>query len=399
MTQAEYAAWTLEWNRSLDMLDTQLRAPQISQGVGELPQVLTGQHRCSLIAVRHIAKTGGVSVRDWMLRLEQQGRGRFFGPVTWMKFRGRCDGRKRYLHCCHPASNRPVSECRQVTVTKARAAAVSEMAAAAAAAATAFSGSGHDDTSTAFASAARGGRGGGAVPAAARRLSLLEFHWPDSALGHWGEPHTFLQMLPRMRPHSLPGCRVVVTTVLRDPFTLYPSLQRHQYDAMRGYGADALKERCQCNLTQCDMLGFVRAFPNFQGWRLTSPHWLTPPLSSVGHDAMFFGASRLLARLDVVGVTERLEDFVQLVCERAGLRPCARVSRLNTLRAMQSTKDCAPPAPDALRAVVREHALADLKLHALATSRFEEAWTRRMKALWRLEVDGVVKYPCKNPAC
>ena len=74
----------------------------------------------------------------------------------------------------------------------------------------------------------------------ARSLTLLEFHWPDSGLGNWGSPYTFLEMLPWMRPHALPGCRVVVCTVLRDPVTLYPSLQRHQYDAMREYGREDL---------------------------------------------------------------------------------------------------------------------------------------------------------------
>ena len=34
--------------------------------------------------------------------------------------------------------------------------------------------------------------------------------------------------------------------------------------------AEALQERCACNLTACDVTGFVRAFPNFQSWRLTS---------------------------------------------------------------------------------------------------------------------------------
>ena len=100
--------------------------------------------------------------------------------------------------------------------------------------------------------------------------------------------------------------------MLRDPMTLYPSLQRHQYDAMRGYGRKALRERCACNLSACDMLGFVTAFPNFQGWRLTSSQWLYPPLQIVGHDTMLAAASQLIDRLDLVGIFERLDDWLQV---------------------------------------------------------------------------------------
>ena len=73
------------------------------------------------MALRHIAKTGGASVRDWMLQREKADLGRFFGPVTWMPYRGRCDGNKRFLHCCHPDDARPVTQCKQVKVTEARA--------------------------------------------------------------------------------------------------------------------------------------------------------------------------------------------------------------------------------------------------------------------------------------
>ena len=345
---AEYAAMALEWNRSIDTLDRQLRliasdrtvaASYTAAAASKTWMVQCADHdaarcarqafsgrldcsaapsrrrcarscglcgrvwvegvanevgeKCSLLAVRHIAKTGGASVRDWMLQQEKLDIGRFFGPVNWMPYRGRCDG-MRFLHCCHPDDPRPVTQCKQVKVTEARALVVSEIASA-----------GHGWPSAH--AAAPTSRRLATIPegrwrASSSLLTMLEFHWPDSALGSWGEPHTFLDMLPFMRPEVLPGCRVVVTTVLRDPLTLYVSLQRHQYDKMREYGREALRERCACNLTACDVLGFVRAFPNFQSWRLTSPRWLVPPLSLVGHEVMFEAASRLVSRLDVVGV-------------------------------------------------------------------------------------------------
>ena len=384
MTAAEYRAWAIEWTRSLDTLELSLRTVENKTGCADdlprrrvqcarilasspsactspgvrrrcsracsicgapamaAPSTVAVSGSCSLVVTRHIAKTGGVSVRDWMLELEEAGRGRFFGPVTWMRYRGRCDGNKKFLHCCDPSDPRPVTTCRQLKVTEARAAALRELA-----------------------------RGDVAAREPPRSLTMFEFHWPDSAMGRWGDPHTFLQMLPHMRPEVLPACRVVVTTVLRDPHTLYLSLQRHQYDAMREYGRGALRERCACNLTACDVLGFIAAFPNFQSWRLTSPRWLYPPLSHVGHDDMYSAASRLLWRFDVVGVFERLDEWLAVVCERAAIAPCAALPHLNAKHGTHKTNGCPPPAADAVAAAVHRHARADVDLHSLARERFE----------------------------
>ena len=40
-------------------------------------------------------------------------------------------------------------------------------------------------------------------------------------------------MLPRMSPRALPQCATVLTTLLRDPQRFYPSLQLHQFPAMK----------------------------------------------------------------------------------------------------------------------------------------------------------------------
>ena len=231
----------------------------------------------------------------------------YLGPVTWMPWRGRWCSKGKYLHCCDPAAYEPHDKCPKVPLTQARSTVVAQLAAA-------------------FGNGTL--RRGMTAPAAmqSRRLTLLEFHWPDSGLGRWGEPHTFLQMLPQMHPARLPSCRVVVTTLLRDPVSLYPSLQLHQYPSMRGYAPPSL------NLSACDYESFVAAFPNFQGWRLTSREWVQLPLRIVGHEAMFSAASRLLRRLDLVGVTERMDEWVELVCVRAGIAPCPTLKHLNDAR-------------------------------------------------------------------
>ena len=390
---AMYLEWAKEWNSSLATLHRELGLHALSEAQQPLS---AGAAACSVVATRHIAKTGGVSVREWMLRLEQQQRARYYGPATWMKFRGRCSGQKRYLFCCLPSDLRGAEDCKVVPLTRARFLALHELrrrswlpmstrraphgrgfkargGGGEAASADALAGSA---VALASSAAARGTK----LQPRATSLALLEFHWPDSALGRWGEPHTFLQMLPRMRPHALPGCRVVVTTVLRDPLTLYPSLQRHQYDAMREYGREALRARCGCNLTSCDVLGFVRAFPNFQAWRLTSSRWVVPPLELVGHDALYDATVALLKHVDVVGVTERLDDFLQLVCARAGIAPCGHVGHLNAQKHRASTRKCTRADPAELRSEIDRHARADVRLHARATTRFDAEWRQHLVA-------------------
>eukprot|EP00966_Prymnesium_polylepis_P287435 6638858-Prymnesium_polylepis.1 len=308
------------WQRSLDELDTLLSAPRVEQhGCGQDGRCgARAQHGgCGLVVMRHIAKTGGVSVREWMLRLERQGRAQYLGPVTWMKDRGRYCSHGRYLHCCHPLDARPAAECRKVTLTEARAEAIRLLA---------IGGGALSNCSARRAKAAAAKAGGTELATAAAPAAtvwcrdvrtMLEFHWPDSGLGRWGEPHTFLQMLPAMRPQRLPaGCRVVVTTLLRQPARLYPSLQLHQFPSMRGYNDAA------SNLSACDYAGFVAAFPNFQGWRLTSAEWSPLPLSAVPHAAMLAVTTRLLSRFDLVGVTGRMADWLMLLCARAGIVPC-----------------------------------------------------------------------------
>lgn len=202
-------------------------------------------------------------------------------------------------------------------------------------------------------------------------LTLLEFHWPDSALGPWGEPHTFLNMFPSMRPHRLPmGCRVVVTTLLRHPMYLYPSLQLHQFPAMRGYN-----QRSR-TLDSCDYEGFVSAFPNFQAWRITSSEWSPLPVEVVSHNMMFSAASRLLRRFDLVGVTERMDSWLLLLCSRVGIVPCPNMKHLNQARRSRNgwmtTTRCPTPNQSLVERAVKVYALADLRLHEWVSSRLED---------------------------
>ena len=91
---------------------------------------------------------------------------------------------------------------------------------------------------------------------------------------------------------------------------------------------------------------------------------------------MLGAASRLLGRLDVVGVSERLDGWLELVCARAGISPCGALRRINERRTTGKTQGCPPPDAHALQRAVRTYALADVRLHALATRRFQADWER-----------------------
>ena len=87
-----------------------------------------------------------------------------------------------------------------------------------------------------------------------------------------------------------------------------------------------------------------------------------------------------MQRLDVVGVVERMDDWLALVCSRAGIWPCGDLGKRNVKHYRDSTRACQPASQHELRTTVQEHALADVKLHAEATARFVAAFDAHMKA-------------------
>lgn len=355
------------WRRGLTQLEEQLKADQLASP----PARTAGSAvNCQLVAMLHIAKTGGVSVREWMLRLERHGRAQYLGPVTWMTYRGRFCSHGRYLHCCHILDKRPASECDKVRLTEARAEAIRHLA----------TGEPNDNSTSERAEGhgllGRNVRARAFLNASStwRRnlLTMLEFHWPDSATGRWGDPYTFLQMFPAMRPQRLPpGCRIVVATLLRNPVELYPSLHLHLFPSMRTYNKQA------SSLTPCDYDGFIAAFPNFQSWRLTSSEWSPLPLSVISHDAMLRASTRLLSHFDVVGVTNEIEGWLQILCSRAGIVSCPPIRHLNAARRSRpsdkfGTLTCNRPNLSATQQSVEQHALADLKLYKWAKSKLAD---------------------------
>ena len=82
----------------------------------------------------------------------------------------------------------------------------------------------------------------------------------------------------------MPGCRVVVATVLRDPLTLYPSLQRHQYYPRlhwwnQRHLQDRLQEAWSCGLWRT--LNLIRLRVAWAIWRVWWLAWTPWGMSMV----------------------------------------------------------------------------------------------------------------------
>ena len=150
----EFAAWALEWNRSLTVLHRAMSSAACAEACGR--HVETGCLRkrslacrrcalceenglpvqpqqpsmpragsCSLVAYRHVAKTGGVHSRV-MLQLDKEARARFYG-LTYYGWTSRSLHRRhgKFLFCCDPRSD---TECKPVQLTEARSLAIRQLA-------------------------------------------------------------------------------------------------------------------------------------------------------------------------------------------------------------------------------------------------------------------------------
>ena len=94
---------------------------------------------------------------------------------------------------------------------------------------------------------------------------------------------------------------------------------------------------------------------------------------------MFRRASTLLDSLDLVGVTERLEEWRIILCARSHIATCPPIGHLNHRQLRRSRLregDCPPPERIRLRAAVHRHAAADLRLYRHAAETFATAWVR-----------------------
>merc|ERR1711920_411890 len=101
--------------------------------------------------------------------------------------------------------------------------------------------------------------------------------------------------------------------------------------------------------------------------------WVQPPLSVLGHRAVYRAAARVLSYIDVVGVVEELGVWLQLVCARAGLQTCPPIGNKNRARFSRETRHCPPASSSHVRRAVQRHAEADLKLYALARTMLRTA--------------------------
>ena len=204
---------------------------------------------------------------------------------------------------------------------------------------------------------------------------LLHVHHPDS-IECGGLPALQRELL-RLRPHVAPmPCHTVVAMLVRAPWSFHVSFWYY-----------AGRRRCG----ECSFLQYLELNPNAQAHMAVGRKAREYSDALRARHAARDGRLRLelaqtLDGIDLLGPTERLDDFVAMLCERAGLRVCPRPGHTNAQRYAGSRVQAAATrgganmsgfAPDAtsmehVRAV--EHAgWLDAWFHERAHKRMDEA--------------------------
>ena len=144
----------------------------------------------------------------------------------------------------------------------------------------------------------------------------IEYHVPSDASSSFAAHTAALSVWRPM--NTLRDAGVVIATVVRQPLFWYAS----QYRAPTRNAYKPLARRA------ANVSVFAAAVGANLQWRaltLESGFGAQQAAGAKADDSPFASAMALLARFDVVGVTERLPAFMLLVCYAAGLQTCPRM--------------------------------------------------------------------------
>ena len=147
---------------------------------------------------------------------------------------------------------------------------------------------------------------------------LFHLHHPDSMV--CGGLESVQAELAKLRP-VLPalGCRVTVAMVVREPWSFFVSWYYYIGAARCGWCTFerfvALNPNAQSHLT-------LGGAPRIYSDKLRAQHARRDPV-------LLARVHTIVAGIDVIGVTEKLDEFMLELCDAAGLRVCPRLSVRN----------------------------------------------------------------------
>ena len=147
---------------------------------------------------------------------------------------------------------------------------------------------------------------------------LFHLHHPDSMV--CGGLESVQAELAKLRP-VLPalGCRVTVAMIVREPWSFFVSW--YYYIGAARCGWCTFERFVELNPNAQSHLALGGA-PRIYSDKLRAQHARRDPL-------LLARVHAIVAGIDVIGVTERLDEFMLELCDAAGLRVCPRLSVRN----------------------------------------------------------------------
>jgi len=241
---------------------------------------------CSLIAFAHVTKVGGTSIRNWFRRFQLSHGYAFHSAYSNLSCAG--FGPPFGIAECLP-SHGPLMKLMLETL--------------------------------------RSLPHGAAVPPELAFRMLFEYHDRNKKQGQ-----QFRAALPQLRPLALShACGLVVSALMRKPASVYVSLQTYlcaKYGIQRNeHGQDYVRNRA-CALTPED---YVRKYPNPQlkdllqymgfRWGVVDRHGggMRRKVQQTREQAAREQVAWVLRTYDVIGVTERIDEFAWRLCHAAQL--------------------------------------------------------------------------------
>jgi Wzt C-terminal domain/Sulfotransferase family len=202
----------------------------------------------------------------------------------------------------------------------------------------------------------------------------------SNALNRWEGLKVISQHIWFAPGEALSNERVHLT-VLRDPVDRCVSNYFYVKAQENIFRADALERSLSLSEFAASESAYTRAeFENHQT-KLFAPIKLPMELTLPSEDQLFYAAKMALDEFEIVGLTERLEETVDLISYVTGMAPLAEIPRERATKSRLSLDD----VPQEVRRRLKKDNRLDEELYAYASKRFRAVTRKSFFTLLDLE--------------